>query len=146
METSPMFNQIVVLLAAIQTGAVLMVSGMIIVRYSRHRSMVHISLVAVSYMILTALTAGAIIYRIFLEGQSRTVSIVLALIAFALGDFALWKVWHSRNNPREIAALQVCVERIEKNEERLARLEAKLEIMPGTEDDPLVVKVVDGKE
>jgi hypothetical protein len=147
MENYPLLDRVVLMLTAIQVGSVATLSIFILFRYARHRSMVHISTVALSYLLLTALTAGSIIYKIFATEPSRSYAVVIAMLAFLLGDFALWKVWHDRNGIREIRVLEDLKERVDRNEQKIVSLEKRLDLKlsAGTSDDPIHVKV-DGEE
>jgi len=110
-------------IAALQVGAVLALSVFILIFYSRHRSMFHIALVATSYIILTALVAGAVIFQIFHSSRTRAIGIVLTLIAFALGDISLWIVWQNRGEVQEMKELTLINERLDREAARLANLE-----------------------
>ena len=62
---------ILYVIASAQVGILLAVSIIIVFHYSQHRQMRHIALVSISYVILTALVAGAMIFRIFYDGPYR---------------------------------------------------------------------------
>lgn len=144
-EYLPSFDNLVSFLAALQVGILLAMSVGILFYYSRHRAMGHIALVAISYILLTTLVAGAMIFRVFYEGTPRTVGMVMALIAFITGDYSLWKVWHNRRTVQDYRISKDLEDRIKNNDSRLTTLEARLSTMPGI-DEPLEVRIVDGEK
>ena len=118
---------ILYVIASAQVGILLAVSIIIVFHYSQHRQMRHIALVSISYVILTALVAGAMIFRIFYDGPYRMYAVAMGLVAFLLGDYALWAVWQNRNSTtsQELKSLR---SRIGTNSQRLDHVEALLNI------------------
>ena len=98
------FENIVTAFTLIHAGVVIGASVAIFSAYIRHRSMVHIAFVSVSYLLLTGLLAATIIGRIFMDAPTRNPAMVVAVIAFILGEIGLWKVWQSRNLNKGISA------------------------------------------
>jgi hypothetical protein len=121
-----LLERVVMLLAFLQAGAVLALSIVIVLYYARHRNMGHIALVSLSYIILTALVSGAVMYQIFYDGWTRVVAIIAALTAFTLGDLALWKVWHNRKDLKEAQEMREVQDKLHETCERLAEIEIEL--------------------
>ncbi len=119
-------ERLAIAVAAAQAGVVLALSIIIVVHYARHRSMTHVALVSASYFLLTALVSGAVIFQIFYSGWGRAAAIFTALIAFTLGDLALWKVWHNRNEVTEQLQLNKFEDQINRNTRRIDDLEMEL--------------------
>jgi hypothetical protein len=119
-------ERVAIATAALQVGVVLAVSIIIVLYYARHRNMGHIALVSLSYIILTTLVSGAVLYQIFYDGWSRVVAIIASLVAFTLGDVALWKVWHSRRDVREAREMREVQEKLERAMTRLEQIEKEL--------------------
>lgn len=120
-------ESIALFIAALQVGILFVATVLIIIRYARHRKMLHITLVATSYIILTALVSGSAIYRMFLDGWLRDVALIMAMIAFALGDISLWHVWQARPSAPDESWSGIHT-RIEEHKLRIERLENALEI------------------
>ncbi|MEO7538879.1 MAG: hypothetical protein ABIV21_02545 [Pyrinomonadaceae bacterium] len=122
----PYLELIATALIAAQVGGLLAMSVVILVVYSRHRSMRHIALVASAHIILTGLVAGGVIYKIFYEGTPRAVGIILALIAFGLSDFGIWQVWHDRKSAKDMKSIEEFIKQQAINTERIDKLEGEL--------------------
>jgi hypothetical protein len=56
----------------------------------------HITLMAVSYSLFQLIIALAITLRIFYEGPTRSLGTGLVVIAVALGNLGLARMWHTR--------------------------------------------------
>lgn len=56
----------------------------------------HISLMAVSYSMLQIIIALTIVFRIFYDGWTRDIGTGLVIIAVAIGNLGLARMWHSR--------------------------------------------------
>lgn len=142
-QAFPMIEQSVEIIAAVQTGVLFAASIVILIYYSQSRNMRHIALVALSYMMLTTLVASAVIFRVFYGGTPRFISVVFALTAFGLGDYAIWSVWANRRVVQELKDLQHLDDLAHKNESRLDTVEAELKIFRET---PIEVTLVDNPE
>lgn len=110
-------------IAVAQCGAVIGLSIVTLIHYARHRSMAHIALVATSYILLTTLVAGAVVFQIFYSGWTRLAGIIIAMITFGLGDIAIWKVWHSRTHGMNEKELKEMNERLDRQSHRLQQIE-----------------------
>lgn len=80
----------------LQAAFVLGISLAVLPFYSKHQASRHIALVAASYVLLTIIVALAINFRIYAYPMGRFVGLILASIAFGLGDYALIIVWNRR--------------------------------------------------
>lgn len=123
------FENITIVAAIVQVGVVIGMSVAVIIHYAQHRAMRHITYVATSYIGLTILVAGSIIFQIFTTGQTRIYGLVLAMIFFALGDYALIVVWRARKRPSVYPRIISEFEgRQNQIEQRLVRVETVLNI------------------
>lgn len=74
-------------------------SVVVLTHYAKHaqRHLFHIALMSTSFIILVFLTAGATNFRIFYDGDSRTIANIFLFIAMILADIALLTMWRARS-------------------------------------------------
>lgn len=74
-------------------------SVVILIYYGRrmHRHLAHIGMMALSFIMLILLVAGASNFRIFYEGLSRDIANLVLFIAMVLADLGLLKMWRARS-------------------------------------------------
>ena len=91
------WEHIIGTLAFVQACFVLGVSIGILPFYLKHKAIRHISMVATSYVILTAIVAASINFHIFVHEHLRGYGLLASVIAFAFGNYALIKVFRVRS-------------------------------------------------
>ena len=84
------------LLLLFNTSFLIGVSTVTLVQYSLNARIIHIGLVAGSDILKTLLITAAIIWHVFVS-KYRNVAIGLALLSFAMTDYAvIWILGHSK--------------------------------------------------
>lgn len=84
-----LLDRVVQTLIISQSCFVLGISAVIFKLYIHDRRIQHIAFVAASYILLTVLTASTIIEHLYSWASWR---VIVALIAFGFGDYALLKI------------------------------------------------------
>lgn len=78
-------------------------SVVVMIYYARRAQhhLVHIALMATSFVMVTALAAAASNFRIFWEEPSRTIANACLFVAMLLADIGLLKMWRVRSGRPE---------------------------------------------
>lgn len=116
------FDLVVNILVGVGLGVMFVVWIGIIVRYKQNTF--RVVGIAGSYLLLATLAASAQLFHVFGEGVTREVAQMVAVLAFVLGDIALYVVWRDGGSQQQ--AIREFKARLDRHKERLDALEAML--------------------